>query len=73
MEYRKHKNAERARAIDDMMAQWCDPKMVSAGIGISANIALKYIYALGYQRRYITQEEMQLITKYRMSKINATK
>ena len=72
MNYSKHKKPERARRTDEMMMQWADPKMVAGSLGISTGSALKYIYALGYERRYLTADEILLVTKYRLAKQNPT-
>lgn len=72
MNYQKHKKPERAKAVDLLMMNWAEPKMVAGSLGISQNAAHKYITALGYQRRYLTTEEIWLVTKYRLSKQNPT-
>lgn len=72
MNYQKHKKPERAKAVDELMISWADPKMVSGSLGISTNIAHRYIRNLGYQRRYITNDEILLVTKYRLAKQSPT-
>lgn len=72
MNYSKHKKPDRAKRADEMMMQWADPKMVAGALGISTGSALKYIYALGYERRYLTADEIAIVSKYRLSKLNPT-
>ena len=72
MNYQKHKKPERAQAVDEMMISWADPKMVAGSLGISANVAHRYIRDLGYQRRYLTTDEILLVTKYRLAKKTLT-
>lgn len=73
MKYSKHKNAKRAKLIDEMMMNWADPKMVAGSLEIALNSSMRYIHALGYQRCYITDDERQLITLHRLSKLSPTK
>lgn len=67
IDYSKLKKPERAMRVEKLMLAWADPKQVAGALGVSNCVAYRVIAALGYERRYITKDEIDLITKYRVS------
>lgn len=68
----KRPNPKMLNEVDDMMRCWQSPQRVALALKTRIGNVYNYADHLGYRKVYITKDEIEILTKYRISRSTNT-
>jgi hypothetical protein len=67
----KKPDPQKQAQIDAMLQNWQRPKHVAGALNLEMGTVYKYADHLGYRKVYLNADEIELVSKYRVSRNQA--